>query len=241
MNILLALETTEKYGSVAILTGKDILAETQLPHEWRSSRTLAPAINSLFRETNIVPNNITVVAVVVGPGSFTGLRVGVTTAKIFAYAVGAEMVGVSTFDTIAEMCSHFSNDYLSIGVDAQRSEAVTALFKKTETGYKAVSQPKLIRVTDWWEQTEHLENVVLTGPALERWGGKAPKNVLLANEQFWFPKASAAGIIAAEQIDRQKITENCWSLQPVYSRLSAAEEKNNSAILQQPFDLNRKD
>ncbi|MDR2754253.1 MAG: tRNA (adenosine(37)-N6)-threonylcarbamoyltransferase complex dimerization subunit type 1 TsaB [Planctomycetaceae bacterium] len=227
MNILLALETTEKYGSVALLNGKDILAEIQLSQEWRSSRTLAPAINSLFQETDIVPNNITVVAVVVGPGSFTGLRVGITTAKIFAYAVGAEIVGVNTFDTIAEMCSLFSNNYLSIGVDAQRGEVVAALFKKTENSYKIVEQPKLIRVTDWWEQAERLENVVFTGPVLERWGSKAPQTVLLANEQFWFPKASAAGIIAAKRIIRKDVTENCWSLKPVYSRLSAAEEKNN--------------
>ncbi|MDR2115298.1 MAG: tRNA (adenosine(37)-N6)-threonylcarbamoyltransferase complex dimerization subunit type 1 TsaB [Planctomycetaceae bacterium] len=230
MNILLALETTEKYGSVAILNGKDILAETQLSQEWRSSRTLAPAIDLLFRETGIVPDNITVVAVIVGPGAFTGLRVGVTTAKIFAYAVGAKIVGVNTFDAIAEMCSHFSNNYLSIGVDAQRGEVITVLYEKVknekaENCYKAVSQPALIRVTDWWEQAKRWENVIFTGPALERWSSKAPKTVFLANEQFWFPKASAAGIIAAEQIIRQNVTENYWSLQPIYSRLSAAEEK----------------
>ncbi|MDR1270723.1 MAG: tRNA (adenosine(37)-N6)-threonylcarbamoyltransferase complex dimerization subunit type 1 TsaB [Planctomycetaceae bacterium] len=225
MNTLLALETTEKYGSVAILNGKEILAEIQLPQEKRSARTLAPAINRLFQEIDIVPNNITVVAVVVGPGSFTGLRVGITTAKIFAYAVGAKIVSVDTFDTVAETCSHFSHNYLSVGVDAQRGEVVVALFKKTETGYKAVSQPELIRVTDWWEQTEHWENIVFTGPALERWNSKAPKTVLLADEPFWFPKASAAGKIAVERITRQDVTENYWSLQPIYSRLSAAEEK----------------
>ncbi|MDR0335544.1 MAG: tRNA (adenosine(37)-N6)-threonylcarbamoyltransferase complex dimerization subunit type 1 TsaB [Planctomycetaceae bacterium] len=222
MNILLALETTEKYGSVAILNGNNVLAEIQLPQDRRSAQTLAPAIDMLFQKTNIIPNKIAVVVVVVGPGSFTGLRVGVTTAKMFAYAVGAKIVGVETFDVVAEMCSHFSNNYLSVGVDAQRGEVVAALFKKTETGYKAADQPKLIRVADWWEQAE---DVLFTGPALERWSSKAPQTVLLANEQFWFPQASAAGKVAAEQIVHRNVTENCWQLQPIYSRLSAAEEK----------------
>jgi tRNA threonylcarbamoyladenosine biosynthesis protein TsaB len=226
MNILLALETTEKYGSVAILDGKKVLAETRLPQDRRSSRTLAPAIDDLFQKTKIVPNEIVAVAVIVGPGSFTGLRVGVTTAKMFAYAVGAEIVGVNTFEAIAATCSHFGNDYLSIGVDAQRGEVVAALFQKTETGYKIAGQPELIRVTDWWKQSEYLDNVLFTGTALERWHDQAPRTIVLADAMFWFPQASAAGKIAAERIAHREVTENCRSLLPVYSRLSAAEEKS---------------
>ncbi|MDR0705648.1 MAG: tRNA (adenosine(37)-N6)-threonylcarbamoyltransferase complex dimerization subunit type 1 TsaB [Planctomycetaceae bacterium] len=225
MNILLALETTEKYGSVAILDGKNVLAEIQLPQDRRSSQTLVPAIDALFQKTTIVPNNIVSVAVIIGPGSFTGLRVGVITAKMFAYAVGAAIVGVNTFEAIAETCSHFGNDYLSIGIDAQRGEAVVALYKKTGIGYKIIGQPDLIRVTDWWKQAEYLENVIFTGTALERWHNKVPKNIVLADAMFWLPQASAAGKIAAERIVRRNVTEDCWSLLPIYSRLSAAEEK----------------
>ncbi|MDR1964562.1 MAG: tRNA (adenosine(37)-N6)-threonylcarbamoyltransferase complex dimerization subunit type 1 TsaB [Planctomycetaceae bacterium] len=225
MDILLALETTEKYGSIALLDGKHLLSEIRLPQEKRSAQTLAPAMDTILREAKIVPQKISVVAVVVGPGSFTGLRVGVVTAKIFAYAVGAKVVGVNTFDAVAEKCSRFESDYLSVGVDAQRGEVSVALFKKAATGYEVVGKSELIRVADWWKQAEQLKNVVFSGPALERWHTKIPPNVVLADPSFWFPQASAAGKIAAERLTQPILTETVWSLQPVYSRLSAAEEK----------------
>jgi tRNA threonylcarbamoyladenosine biosynthesis protein TsaB len=227
MNVILALETTEKFGSVALLDGKRLLAEVQLPRDRRSAQTLAPAIDTILRETRIAPQEVAVVAVVVGPGSFTGLRVGAATAKMFAYAVKSKVIGINTFDAVTGTCSSVDCDYLSVGVDAQRGEVVTSLFQHTSNGqWKAVAQSELISVADWWKQADQWKNVVFSGPALERWHTKTPQNVVLADEPFWFPKASVVGLIAAEySLEDRCFPDDFWSLVPVYSRLSAAEEK----------------
>ena len=221
---ILALETTEKFGSVALLEGSRVLAETVLPKDRRSSQTFHPALHTLLQKTQITPQEIDYVAVIAGPGSFTGLRVGVTAAKVFAYTTGAKVVALDTFQTIAAAMSHPGT--ISIGVDAQRGEVVSAVLRRTERGIEMVKEPMLIAASDWWEHAEQYDNVLFTGPALERWAGKAPPHLVPAAESDWFPKASVAGKLAAERI-ASGLLDDVWSLLPIYSRLSAAEEKRN--------------
>ncbi|MEX0712672.1 MAG: tRNA (adenosine(37)-N6)-threonylcarbamoyltransferase complex dimerization subunit type 1 TsaB, partial [Pirellulales bacterium] len=89
---ILALETSGKSGSVAVLRGDVLLAEEPLEPSQRSAQSLAPAMRQLLEAVAWTPRDVQLVAVTLGPGSFTGLRVGVTTAKTFAYAVGAVVV-----------------------------------------------------------------------------------------------------------------------------------------------------
>jgi tRNA threonylcarbamoyladenosine biosynthesis protein TsaB len=224
---LLALETTEKFGSVALLEGEHVLAERVLPKDRRSSQTLHPALQSLFEETQIAPKEVAAVAVVVGPGSFTGLRVGVTAAKVFAYATGAKVIALDTFQTVA-FGDTVPGSLISIGVDAQRGEVVAAILRQTKDGgLETIKEPVLISVADWWKHAEEYDDIVFTGPALEKWSGKAPPHIVLAEEADWFPKARAAGKLAAGRIASGTF-DDVWSLLPLYSRLSAAEEKRNA-------------
>ena len=101
---ILALETTDKTGSVAAIDDDNLLAELMLDHTQRSAQSLAPAMQRLLKQVGWLPADVQLVAVSVGPGSFTGLRVGVTTAKVFAYAVGAEVLGIDTLEAIAGNC-----------------------------------------------------------------------------------------------------------------------------------------
>ena len=225
---ILALETTEKFGSVALLDGKHVLEEITLPKDRRSSQTLHPALQTLFEKTQTAPQDVSVVAVVVGPGSFTGLRVGVTAAKVFAYTTGAKVIALDTFETVATAAPPHA-DVISVGVDAQRGEVVAAVLRQTASGsLETIEEPKIITVGDWWKHAEQYDDVFFTGPALERWREKAPSHLLLAEEADWLPKASVAGKLAAQRITSETFTETCdnvWSLLPTYSRLSAAEEK----------------
>ena len=221
---ILALETTEKFGSAALLDGNRILAETTLPKDRRSSQTLHPALHTLLRESQIAPTEIDIVAVIVGPGSFTGLRVGVAAAKVFAYTTGAKVIALDTFHTVASAMPPHTG-VISIGVDAQRGEVVAAILRLTTDGrIETVREPELISVADWWKHAEQYDDVLFTGPALERWGTKAPAHLVLADESDWFPKASIAGKLAFERMLLEQF-DDVWSLLPIYSRLSAAEEK----------------
>ena len=240
--IILAIETTEKFGSVALLENRgvdvaqfpncSVLAEVALPKDKRSSQTLHPALRTLFETTQTAANDVHVVAVVAGPGSFTGLRVGVTAAKVFAYSVGAKVIALDTFRTVAAaLPSHCG--VISVGVDAQRGEVVATVLRQTASGQiETVREPELISVADWWKHSEQYENVLFAGPALERWDGKSPPHIVRAADSYWFPTASIAGRLAAEQLAAERLVprqeETVWSLLPVYSRLSAAEEKRNA-------------
>jgi len=237
---ILAIETTEKFGSVALLeswgchAAQDfsVLAEAVLPKDQRSSQTLHPALRMLFETTQTTPNDVRVVAVVVGPGSFTGLRVGVTAAKVFAYTIGATIMALDTFQTVAAaMPSHLG--VISVGVDAQRGEVVAAVLRQTVEGHlETVREPELVSVADWWKHAEQYDNVLFTGPALERWDGKFPPHIVRAADSYWFPKASTAGTLAVKRLasepDDSEPDATVWSLLPIYSRLSAAEEKRNA-------------
>jgi tRNA threonylcarbamoyladenosine biosynthesis protein TsaB len=222
--LILAIETAEKFGSVALLDGNHVLTEITLPRDRRSSQTLHPAMQTLFERSQIAPSEIDIVAVVAGPGSFTGLRVGVTAAKVFAYTTGAKVVALDTFQTVASVVPTHAG-VISVGVDAQREEVVAAVLRQAACGHlETIRTPKRISVTDWWNHAEKYDDVLFTGPALERWQAKVPPHIVLAEESDWYPKASAAGILAAEQ-GTSATRDDVWSLLPIYSRQSAAEEK----------------
>src|SRR4051812_4115512 len=98
---ILALETSELSGSVAAAMDGDVVGELNLDPRLRSAQSLAPAIRTLLDQVGWRPQELALVAVTVGPGSFTGLRVGVATAKVMAYAAGADVLGISTHAAIA--------------------------------------------------------------------------------------------------------------------------------------------
>src|SRR5687768_6416743 len=105
---ILALETSGRSGSVAALIGQVVPVRTRvigqqaLDDHQRNAQSLAPAIRSLLDVAGWRPADVQLVAVTAGPGSFTGLRVGVTTAKVFAYATSAAVLGVDTLEVIAQ-------------------------------------------------------------------------------------------------------------------------------------------
>ena len=101
MTKLLAIETTDIRGSVACAQGETILLRHELNPEQRSAQSLVPAIDALLKEVGWSPSHLDEIAVAVGPGSFTGLRVGVTTAKILAWSVNARLYGIDTLAAIA--------------------------------------------------------------------------------------------------------------------------------------------
>ena len=232
--LLLALETTERFGSVALWQDNRVIAEKMLPRDRQSAQTVAETLDQLFRETDCEPKNVNVVAVVVGPGSFTGLRVGVCTAKMLAYSINSQMVAVRSLETVARA---FQNDtvieqlfvqenitHLTVAVDAQRNEVVAQTFRLTpENRIEPVSAERLIPVADWWAEAERYP-VLFSGPALERYGANAPTNIRLAPQEYWQPRASAVAVLGAEHFLHGE-TISPFEILPVYARPSAAEER----------------
>jgi tRNA threonylcarbamoyladenosine biosynthesis protein TsaB len=219
---LLAIETSESVGSVAALSGGNVLTEHKLPSEQGSARSLAPAIEGLLAEVGWRPGDVQGVAVTVGPGSFTGLRVGVTTAKVFAYSVKAEVVGVDTLEAIAA-ASPPEIDHLAVAMDAQRGQVVAGVFRRGPDGWFSPCGPWQLADLDAWLATLPA-GIGVAGPVLRSASRELPAAVRVLDPQYWSPTASAVGRLAARRFASGH-RDDLWTLLPRYYRRSAAEEK----------------
>jgi tRNA threonylcarbamoyladenosine biosynthesis protein TsaB len=219
---ILALETTERIGSLAAANDDNLLAELNLEHTQRSAQSLAPAMLALLQQAGWQPGDVQLVAVSQGPGSFTGLRVGVTSAKVFAYAVGAEVLGINTLETIASAAPDDVR-LLSVVIDAQRGDLATRTFARQAHGWFEPTEPeRLIQVETWLDGLPL--GITVSGPALGKWAPQLPAHVRKLDPQCWLPRASAVARLAAHHylLGRR---DDLWKLAPHYSRRSAAEEK----------------
>jgi len=219
---LLAIETSESVGSVAALESGNLLIERDLSRQQGSAQSLAPAIQELLREVGWRPGQIEVVAVTVGPGSFTGLRVGVTMAKVLAYSVKADVLGVDTLEAIAAGCPA-EIDHLVVAMDAQRGQVVAGTFRRGQDGWFSACEPWQLADLEAWLAALP-PGTAVAGPVLQRVPHTLPEGLRVLDSQCWFPKASWVGRLAARRYAAGE-RGDVWSLVPRYYRRSAAEER----------------
>ena len=188
----------------------------------QSARSLAPAIKRLLQEVGWKPADVELVAVTIGPGSFTGLRLGLATAKTFAYAVGANILGVGTLETIAAAAPEHASP-LSVAVDAQRGDVVAGEFQMGPDGWFLASGPPRLMPSSAWLASLSPETYV-SGPALRRYADHVPSHAIVLPDELWSPSAAQVGRLAVRDWTAGR-RDDLWSLLPIYSRRSAAEEK----------------
>ena len=130
---ILALETSAKAVSAAVSEDGRILAagyqDTGLTH----SRTLMPIVEAILKNTGLDASSLDAIAVSVGPGSFTGIRIGVSAAKGLAFSVDKPAIGVSTLAAMARNVSFFGG-LIVCAMDARRNQVYNALFESGEDG-----------------------------------------------------------------------------------------------------------
>ncbi|MHB8901715.1 MAG: tRNA (adenosine(37)-N6)-threonylcarbamoyltransferase complex dimerization subunit type 1 TsaB [Thermoguttaceae bacterium] len=222
---ILALETTERIGGVALAEGGRLVLQTQLPDELRSAQSLAPAIQQSLAQVGWTPRDVQLVAVTTGPGSFTGLRIGITTAKTFAYAVGAEVLGVGTHEALAWPCPADVSRLATV-IDAQRGQVVGQMFCRGGSGeLVAETGSELLDVDGWLAALT--AGTAVTGPVLPRLAGRLPDGCLPLRRELWCPSAGSVALLAHRDHARGR-RDDLWHLSPVYSRPSAAEEKRRA-------------
>ncbi len=219
---ILALETTDPVGTVAAMDDGNLLLELELNRQQRSAQSLAPGMKTLLDEVGWKPGEVQLVALTIGPGSFTGLRVGITMAKTFAYAIGAEILGVNTLETIAQAAPP-SISALTAVVDAQRGEVATRSFMRgADNWLSPMGSERLITIDRWFE--ELTPGMVVAGPALGKFISRLPAHVTALDQKYWSPRAAMVARLAHRHYAAGR-RDDLWSLVPHYSRPSAAEEK----------------
>jgi tRNA threonylcarbamoyladenosine biosynthesis protein TsaB len=231
---ILAIETSVSAGLAAVLEGEKLLGETSLsPHE-RAARFLTPLILKQLASVGWRPQDVQLYAVTCGPGSFTGARVGVTTAKTLAYAVGAEAAGVDTMEAIAvqafcdgrtfrpdhamDQCEH-----VYAVLDAQRRQLFCARFQRLPGDNAQTVEPTRVMDIDHW-LTKLQTGDVAAGPGLRCVPGHLTAGIAVVDQSLWIPRAETVGRIAYRSYLKGR-RDDVWRLAPRYYRPSAAEEK----------------
>ena len=125
----LAIETSGRHGSVSLGRGDDLLASEHLTQQRRHNVGLMPAIDRLCREHGASPRELRELYVSLGPGSFTGLRVGITTAKMIALATGAKVVGVPTLEVLSPNAPD-EVEHVAVGLNLKRETLYSAVFRR---------------------------------------------------------------------------------------------------------------
>ena len=219
---ILSMETTEAVGGVAACDDDNLLVELKLDADMRSAQSLAPGLKRLLDEVGWRPRDVELVGVTMGPGSFTGLRVGVVTAKMFAHAVGAEILGVDTLDVVAAGLPP-EVDGVSVAVDAQRGQVVAGCFQRGRDGHFAAAEPgRLLDIDTWLGNLP--SGTWVSGPVLRKLCDRLPDGVRAVKPEYWAPSAARVAMLAARHYGAGK-RHDVWKLTPRYSRPSAAEEK----------------
>jgi tRNA threonylcarbamoyl adenosine modification protein YeaZ len=135
MTRALAIETSGRIGSVAVVEDGAVLAEETFSHGLQNAARIVPAIDRLCRRRQWTPKDVRELYVSAGPGSFTGLRIGVTLAKTFALATGVKIVAVPTVRVLAENAPSEAT-HLIIVLDAKRDQIFTARLQRTADGWE---------------------------------------------------------------------------------------------------------
>lgn len=235
---VLAIESSGRTGGVAALAvgeqgAAELLLNIDLPANPRTAATMAPAVQQVLHELDWEIESVAMVAATRGPGSFTGLRIGVTTAKMLAYLAGCPVVGVDTLDVIAAGTPLSSKAEPPDGVtlhcclDAGRGELFAAAYRCSGEVRDRLPGELLIAVEDWLAALSPGESAVaaqVSGPALVKLADRLPPGVVVAPPATWLPQAAVVGRLAI-QLAAEGKAESPFSLVPIYGRPSAAEEK----------------
>ena len=279
---LLALETSGRSGSIAlaksteslvglresigsdwslpgpclkILTERLEILSLDLDPTWGSAKTLAPAIQKLLAQDGLAPKDLHAIAVVQGPGSFTGLRVGIATAKVMAYALQIPIVAIDKLEVIAQQVSDSRTEPGSPTVPGSQSLdlfAVADAFRgqsfwaKYRIGAGECLETTRTRIDDntWLAQELSVQDpsgcIAVAGPSLEKLRdcyreipSAQSQRALDTSPLVWEPKqygeprASTVARLGWRAWLRNQTVEP-FSLLPMYYRSSAAEEKQSS-------------
>lgn len=128
MPLILSLDTALDTASICLSRGEEELSIGKNPEQKDHASWLHPAIHSILTQHQLKPTDLSAVAVSIGPGSYTGLRVGLSTAKGLCYALGIPLIAVGTLKMIAYSVKDMAEDLICSLIDARRMEVYMGLF-----------------------------------------------------------------------------------------------------------------
>jgi len=224
--IVFSIETTGFTGGVAVLKDKEIIGEIVTGSKLTYSRRLLKAIKYLLNELELDWKQIDLIATSLGPGSFTGLRIGVATAKGLCLSTAADIIGVPTLDILAHGLLPFSGLICPV-VDARKRQVYTCCYRADGLELKRLTSFKVIEPHMLLELVPKDENIIFLGTGLniyrEEIEGLFGKRGTIAPNYLWHPSPRICAILGKDLYLKGK-KDDPLSITPLYLRLSEAEE-----------------
>ena len=222
--LVLAIDTATRQVSIALGDDGRVIAELRLTGDRRHAELLAPGIRSLFEQSGLSLRRLAAIAVGSGPGLFTGLRVGVTTAKVMAQALRLPVVVVPSLDLVAYPLRH-SNRLVVAVLDARRNEVFSAAYRAVHGGVQRVSDYQVLPPDELLADLEAGgEELLLAGDGVDRYRDQfaGVDHAELAGPAFDAPSAAALVELAVARVQREEfVAPN--EVRPLYLRQSDAE------------------
>ncbi|WP_067841767.1 tRNA (adenosine(37)-N6)-threonylcarbamoyltransferase complex dimerization subunit type 1 TsaB [Amphibacillus sediminis] len=218
---ILAIDTSNDAMAIALSKDEQVIAEYISINKNKHSTRLMPAINQLMQDANIAPNHLTKIAVAKGPGSYTGVRVGLATAKTMGWSLNIPVVGVSSLQVLALQAKPVTG-LICPFFDARRDMVFTGLY---DSKLDLVQEERNVSMDEWLDQLSQLkEKIVFISPNManyqERIVNKLGEYAEFMPEGFNQPRPGLLALFA-----RDKKSNQVHQLQPNYLRLVEAEAK----------------
>ncbi len=231
MNLLtLGVETSGMTGAIALRRAGQTVESVSLQQAGRRhAQTLIAEVDAMLRRAGISSQQLEVIAVSIGPGSFTGLRVGVVFAKTLAYAIGCRLAAVDTFRAIAAASPANVSEVFVVS-DAQRGDLFVGRYALGDptNGPARVGEIAIESSVAFCQRVQEFAtseaNIAISGPAAATVQSALPPTMQVLSAELQSPRADFVAELGERQALAGKLSDP-WLLEPFYLRRSAAEEK----------------
>ncbi len=230
---ILAVDTSSNVATIALMEDEKLIAEIVLNYKKTHSEKLMPMMEDLLNQCDVKPTEIDIFTASVGPGSFTGLRIGITTIKAMAQALNKPVVGVSTLEGLAFNLPYAEGLICPI-IDAQRDVVYTALYRWEGTGLVEVMQQQVLSVEELinYLHTKD-EKIIFIGDAVEKFNEILQEKLMdkasFPPNSVVFPRASSIAALARKSALKGQLMEAATMI-PLYMRKSQAENQYDEKI-----------
>lgn len=222
---ILSLDSSAKTASVAVNDGVNLISECFVNAGLTHSRTLMPMVDNALRQADMSINDIDAFCVNAGPGSFTGIRIGVAAVKGLALAENKPCAGVSTLESVAYNFLD-ENCVVCSAMDARCNQVYTALFEIADGKVKRLCEDKAISIIELADEISEIGNtVILAGDGAEICYNSMKdnlENIILSSENRRYQRAYGAALAA---VSDESVFKDSALLSPVYLRLPQAERE----------------
>lgn len=223
MNIL-AVDTSSKFLTIALSSEDKIIAEYSIDSRTTHSEKLMPGIESLLKEANISVDDIDLFVVSKGPGSYTGLRIGVASIKAMAYANDKKIIGISSLENIANNIEYFDG-YIIPMIDARNNRVFAGIYKDL----KKIREDRAYDLKEFLEDIKKLKgNKLFIGDGARAYEkeikGELEDDINFASIKSNYPRATSLCELAIKRAQKSEY-DGYYDLVPEYLRPSQAERQ----------------